>query len=169
MKNGVEKVLVTGVFDIVHQEHRAFLRDAKKLGYLVVGVESDLRVRQIKGEGRPIHPAAIRVEQLQKLAIADEIFVLPELFSSPDDHRLLLAQLRPDILAVSAHTKHIDKKQRLMQEIGGRVMIVREHNPAISTTLLLESRQRSQRADRQRLEGGMSTVHKKELKHNGKK
>lgn len=137
MKRELRRVLVTGVFDILHFEHIAFLRAAKELGFLMVGVESDVRVRQIKGEGRPINSVAVRIAQLRELGIADEIFELPEAFASPDDHRALLARVRPDVLAVSSHTKHLDKKLRLLQEIGGTVEIVREHNPAVSTTLLL--------------------------------
>lgn len=132
-----EVVLVTGVFDILHQEHLIFLRKAKSLGYLIVGIESDVRVRKIKGEDRPVNKQAVRLENLRQLNIADQLFILPEQFSSPDDHRALLQKIRPTVLAVSSHSLHLDKKARLMQEIGGRVEIVHQHNPAISTTLLL--------------------------------
>lgn len=138
-----QKVLVTGVFDILHQEHLSFLRKAKQLGYLVVAIESDVRVKKLKGEGRPINNQDTRLENLRKLKIADEVFILPEQFSSPDDHRRLLQKIRPAVLAVSSHSPHLDKKASLMKEIGGTVEIVHQHNPEISTTLFLEQRNKN--------------------------
>jgi len=132
-------VLVTGVFDILHQEHLEFLRKAARLGQLVVGVESDKRVRQIKGEGRPINTQADRVRHLKETGLVNQVFVLPETFSSPDDHRRLLRELAPDVLAVSSHTAHLEAKTQLMKEIGGRVEVVHQHNPSVSTTQLLRS------------------------------
>lgn len=132
-----QKVLVTGVFDILHQEHLAFLHKAKKLGFLVVGIESDVRVKKLKGEGRPINGQEVRLENVRKLHIADELCILPEQFSSSDDHRQLLMKIQPTILAVSSHSPHLDKKASLMKEIGGRVEVVHQHNPDVSTTLLL--------------------------------
>lgn len=132
-----KKVLVTGVFDVLHTEHKTFLQKAKQLGYLLVGVESDVRVADMKGPGRPIHSQNERVKNLQALGIADEVFVLPEDFSLPEHHRNLIQSIQPDYLAVSSHTKHIDKKQKIMNEFGGSVVVVHEHNPEVSTTLLL--------------------------------
>ena len=135
------EILATGVFDVLHSEHVRFLQKAKALGdRLIVGIESDVRVRALKGEGRPINTQRLRKENLEKLAIADEVFVLPEAFNSDADFRALLQKRQPDILAVSSHTPHLDKKQQLMQEIGGRVEIVHQHNPAVSTTLILSNK-----------------------------
>ena len=135
-----KRVLVTGVFDLLHQEHRAFLRNAKALGdELVVGVESDWRVKQLKGEGRPIQTAAQRVEAIKNLGIADRVVVLPEQFNKPQQHLNFLKQIRPQLLAVSSHTPHLLEKQRLMSKIGGKVVVVRQHNPQISTTKQLEA------------------------------
>lgn len=131
-------VLTTGVFDVLHEEHTKFLQRAKALGgRLVVGIESDTRVTKIKGPDRPINSQAVRRQNLLDLHIADEVFILPEQFDSPDDHRALLQKIKPDILAVSSHSPHLDKKSRLMQEIGGRVEVVHEHNPAVSSTILI--------------------------------
>lgn len=135
----VVTVLVTGVFDVLHQEHLVFLERARALGEkLVVGIESDARVQQLKGMTRPVNSQAMRKEKLEKLGVADEVFVLPEKFDTTDDHRKLLAKLRPQVIAVSSHTPHLAEKQQLMQEIGGRVEIVHQHNPTVSSTILLE-------------------------------
>jgi D-beta-D-heptose 7-phosphate kinase / D-beta-D-heptose 1-phosphate adenosyltransferase len=134
-----QRVLVTGVFDILHQEHVTFLQKAKQLGYLVVAIECDERVKKIKGEGRPLNTQTVRQHNVEELGIADEVIILPEQFNNPDDHRRLLNQVKPTILAVSSHTAHLDRKQRLMQEIGGRVEVVHQHNPDISTTKIIDS------------------------------
>ncbi len=130
--------LVTGVFDILHEEHRKFLEKAKQLGeMLIIGVESDVRVRAIKGEGRPINLQDQRVENLEKLQVADAVFILPEQFSKPSDHEDLIAQIRPDFLAISSHTRHQEAKQNILQKYGGKLMVVHEHNPDVSTTKII--------------------------------
>lgn len=133
-------VLVTGVFDILHQEHRNFLQKAQALGdRLVVGIESDVRVRELKGPDRPINSQKARVFALEKLRLADEVFVLPEQFSKEEDHFALLEKMKPNILAVSESSPHIDKKEKLMERVGGKVVVVHTHNHAISTTQILEA------------------------------
>lgn len=137
-------ILVTGVFDLLHSEHRRFLEAARNLAdrehtILVVGLESDVRVRQMKGEGRPIHSQVQRAQNVLRLGLADEVFVLPEQFDTPDQRMKLLTALRPRVLAVSSHSPHQDAKQKMMVSIGGRLEVVHQHNPAISTTLLVSS------------------------------
>ncbi|MCA9372961.1 adenylyltransferase/cytidyltransferase family protein [Candidatus Woesebacteria bacterium] len=133
------KVLVTGVFDILHEEHIGFLQAAKQLGgILIIGIESDARVKTLKGEGRPINSQKIRKENIEALGVANKVFVLPEKFSTSSEHLQLLQALHPTILAVSESTPHLREKRKLLKQIGGKVVIVRKHNPAISTTKILE-------------------------------
>lgn len=140
-KNNSTIVLVTGVFDVLHSEHVAFLNKAKLQGdVLIIGVESDKRVRQIKGEGRPIHTAEDRVGALLELGISDQIFILPDNFSTPQDHTGLIQTIKPSVLAVSSHTKHLDKKKQILASVGGVVSIVHDHNPGISTTQILSTK-----------------------------
>jgi D-beta-D-heptose 7-phosphate kinase / D-beta-D-heptose 1-phosphate adenosyltransferase len=140
-QQGKKIVFASGVFDLLHQEHKLFLEKAKALGdVLVVSLESDVRVRQIKGEGRPINPQGLRKQNLEKLGIADVVFILPEDFAKPQQHRQIIAELRPDFMAVSSHTSHLDKKRLIVEEFGGQLLVVHEHNPAVSTTQLLAQR-----------------------------
>lgn len=137
-------VLATGVFDGLHAEHQQFLRNAREYARqqgapLLVGIESDVRTRQLKGPGRPVHDQASRLAAIQKMGVADEVFVLPESFSSMHDHRGLLFALLPSALAVSSHSLHLEGKRALMAEIGGVVTVVHRHNPAVSTTLLVRN------------------------------
>lgn len=132
------RVLVTGVFDVLHHEHVTFLEKARELGdELVVGLESDARVTQLKGPERPVNSQAQRVAAIEALGLANSVFVLPEGFSTPDDHLALLKAWRPAVLAVSSHTSHLEVKQALMSQVGGRVMVVHQHNPEISSTKLI--------------------------------
>ncbi|MBU0618805.1 adenylyltransferase/cytidyltransferase family protein [Patescibacteria group bacterium] len=130
-------ILITGCFDILHAEHRRLLRVAKKLGQLLVGVESDVRVRRLKGRDRPINSIKTRLKNLKNLDIADRVFELPAQFDSEADFLKLLRQLQPDVLAVSNSTPNLAVKRRLMKQIGGQVKIVLPYNPKISSTILL--------------------------------
>lgn len=136
--DGKTVVLVTGVFDVLHQDHVIFLEKAKELGdVLVVAIESDTRVKQIKGDLRPHFPEETRKKNLDELAIADMVVILPDEFSQTLHHQTFIAQIQPDYLAVSSHTAHLDKKQAIMSLHGGKVVVVHEHNPDESTTQLL--------------------------------
>lgn len=140
---GKKIVFASGVFDVFHQEHLRFLENAKATGdVLVVAIESDVRVRQIKGEGRPIHSQEKRKAHLESLGIIDLVFILPEHFSQPAQHRQLIAEVRPDIFAVSSHTSHLDKKRAIVESFGGTLQVVHDHNPEVSTTLLLAQQQK---------------------------
>lgn len=131
-------VLVTGVFDLLHEEHINFLKKAKQLGdYLIVGIESDKRVKEIKGENRPINDQFKRMRQILSERIADKIIILPEKFSKKEHHLRFIKEINPDILAVSSHTAHLDKKEAIMKLVSGRLEVIHDHNPDISTSILL--------------------------------
>lgn len=131
--------LVTGVFDVLHQEHSLFLSKAKAIGnYLLVGLESDVRVKKIKGKNRPINNENKRVSNLNLLNIADAVFILPEKFDKPEEHEAVIKQIKPSILAVSSHTKHIKEKEVIMEKYKGKVVVIHDHNPEISSTIILK-------------------------------
>lgn len=137
-------VLVTGVFDLFHQEHLEFLKRAKKAGdFLLVGIESDKRVKEMKGEDRPIVSQEKRLEQISKLNFVDCAFVLPDNFGGREKPRELIDLTRPDILAVSSHSPHLQRKRAILKEFGGRVEVVHQHNPKVSTSKIIEERKLS--------------------------
>ena len=140
-KNDQKKtVLVTGVFDVLHQEHINFLNKAKAAGdFLIIGIETDVRVEQMKGDQRPNHSQQMRLKNLQKLNLADTTFILPNKFSSPADHQKLISQIKPDILAISSHTKHQFQKKKIIEKYGGILKIVHQHNSQVSTTKILKT------------------------------
>ena len=60
------KVWVNGTFDIVHLGHIQLLKKAAELGdYLFVGVDSDRRVKELKGDDRPINKLVSRITLLE--------------------------------------------------------------------------------------------------------
>src|ERR1044072_3145729 len=72
-KAGRVVVFTNGCFDLVHRGHIHMLRQAKMLGdILIVGVNSDISVKAIKGPQRPIMPEADRIELIAALEMRSE-------------------------------------------------------------------------------------------------
>jgi len=91
---GEKIVLTNGCFDILHPGHLRYLQQAKDLGdRLVILVNTDESVKRLKGETRPIHPLAYRMEMLAALECVDWVMSFSE--DTPAD---IIAQLLPDIL-----------------------------------------------------------------------
>jgi len=73
-------VLAGGCFDILHVGHVSYLQEARSLGdTLVVGLNSDESVRQLKGPGRPINPVWARAAVLASMSCVDRVVVFDEL------------------------------------------------------------------------------------------
>ena len=130
-------VLVTGCFDVLHQGHKAFLKAAKKQGdILIIGLESDKRIKKLKGKNRPINSWRKRAKNLAKIEEIDDIFPLPEKFDSLRDHLKLLQLIKPNVLALSENTPYIKEKKKLIKKIGAKLFVF-PHNSKYSTTKLL--------------------------------
>ena len=133
------KVLVTGVFDCFHQEHLNFLRAARKVGdCLIVGVESDPRVRDLKGEGRPVKTQQHRVGEVGQLAEVDLAFILPTNFHLESQRLQVLKVIKPQYLAVSSHTPNLQNKKKLLELIDGELVVVYNHQPHTSTSQIIK-------------------------------
>lgn len=141
------RVLVTGIFDLLHVEHVRFLAAAASVGlgskmppstHLIVGIESDKRVKRLKGEGRPVMGQADRKEMLEGLKMVDEVVILPDKFDSDDDYLKLLREVKPDIYAVSENSPFMENKRKICQRAGVVLKVVYRYNPEYSTTKLIE-------------------------------
>ena len=90
-----EKVVFTnGCFDILHAGHISYLKEAKKLGdILVVGVNDDESVKRLKGESRPVNPVEDRLMLLSALECVD--YVIPFQEDTPLE---LIRKIKPDML-----------------------------------------------------------------------
>jgi D-glycero-beta-D-manno-heptose 1-phosphate adenylyltransferase len=113
--------LANGCFDLVHVGHVRYLQAAKELGgRLIVAINSDDSVRALKGEGRPLMPAAERAEILAALADVDAVVIFPE-----RDVRALIHEIRPDVQAKGTdYTAESVPEAETVREYGGRVAIV---------------------------------------------
>lgn len=138
---GERIVLANGCFDLLHVGHVRYLHGARALGdRLVVAVNDDESVRQLKGAGRPLMPAAERAEILASLADVDAVTI----FSEPDV-RALIRALRPDIQAKGTdYTADSVPERDTVIECGGRVAIVGDAKDHSATELM----QRIQAKDR---------------------
>jgi len=132
-------VFATGIFDLLHIEHLKFLQAAKKLGgKLVVGIESDVRVKQLKGAGRPIMTQAERKQMLEALTCVDGVMILPDKFNSDEEYEKILLSVGADTYAVSGNSPFMENKKRICRRAGVNLKIVNKYNPEYSTTKLIE-------------------------------
>jgi D-beta-D-heptose 7-phosphate kinase/D-beta-D-heptose 1-phosphate adenosyltransferase len=93
-KKNKKIVFTNGCFDIIHRGHVTYLREAKKLGdVLIIGLNSDESVKRLKGNARPINSVEDRANVLSALEVVDYVVVFEE-----DTPYELLSKVRPDIL-----------------------------------------------------------------------
>lgn len=118
---GKRIVFTNGCFDLLHVGHVKFLEDARRLGdVLVVALDSDASVRQVKGEGRPVLDEMQRQRLLAALAAVDYV----TLFDSAELPRIL-AELRPDVLAKGSNYPEEQVAGReVVEAYGGEVRLV---------------------------------------------
>ena len=97
-----KKVIVNGTFDLLHVGHVALLEYARSLGdQLLVCIDSDSRVKQLKGESRPINTQADRVKMLSALRCVDMVQVF-------DTKEQLIEQIKlyqPDVMVKGSDYK----------------------------------------------------------------
>ena len=130
-------VFTNGRFDLLHLGHVRYLTAARGLGdLLVVGLNGDESVRELKGQNRPINSQADRAEILAALEAVDHVILFEEKRVTE-----LLKDLRPDIYTKGGdYTREsLDPgERRLLEALGTRIEIV----PLVegkSTTNLIEA------------------------------
>ena len=95
----VKSVFVNGTFDILHLGHLALLNYARSLGdKLFVAIDSDERVKQLKGPTRPIYDLFQRKTMLLNLKAVDEV----EVFSSDEELEMWVKQIKPAIMVIGS-------------------------------------------------------------------
>ncbi len=134
-------VFTNGCFDLLHVGHVRYLTAAKQLGdILVVGLNSDASVRQLKGADRPINPEADRAEILAALTVVDHVVIFADMRGSR-----LITILRPD-LYVKGGDYSVDSLDRgevdALRSVGAEIKIL-PLVPGRSTTRLIEAIQKT--------------------------
>ena len=133
---GRKLVATNGCFDLLHRGHVAYLQSARQQGdALLVGLNADASVRNLKGRGRPINSEEDRAFVLAALACVDGVCI----FREPTAMKFL-EMVRPDVYAkggdFTIDTINQDER-RLVEKQGGKVVVL----PGVagqSTTALLE-------------------------------
>src|SRR6476469_9191395 len=116
---GKRLVFTNGVFDLLHVGHVRYLAQARALGdALLVAINSDRTVRELKGLNRPVFNEAERAEILAALRAVDYVVVFDDV--SP---RSLIAELLPDVL-VKGGDYNLDQihGREEVEAAGGRVV-----------------------------------------------
>ena len=111
----LKKIAVNGTFDVLHPGHIRLLTYAKGLGdYLLVAIDSDSRVAELKGSTRPIHPFAVRKEMLLALKTVDEVVM----FSSANELESIIKDNNIDyIVKGSDHRNHYVEGSKYVKEV----------------------------------------------------
>lgn len=118
---GKTVAFANGCFDILHAGHTRYVEAAaRQADLLIVAINDDASVRQLKGEGRPILPAADRATLVAALRWVDFVVVFSELTVGP-----LLAALRPDVHCKGTdYTVETVPERDVVNGYGGRIAIV---------------------------------------------
>ena len=96
------KVIVNGTFDILHRGHLEMLEYAMSCGsYLLVAIDTDRRVKELKGDSRPINNQYDRKYHLQSLKFVDEV----RLFDSSEELIEIIKDYKPNIMVKGSDYK----------------------------------------------------------------
>ncbi len=131
---GHQIVFTNGCFDILHLGHVDYLEKSSQLGQrLIVGVNSDTSVRQIKGDNRPINDEETRSRILASLQYVDAVVLFEE--STPE---ALIGMILPDVLVKGSdyHRGNIVGAE-IVEQNGGKVETI-DLIPGYSTTQIIE-------------------------------
>jgi rfaE bifunctional protein nucleotidyltransferase chain/domain len=131
---GMKVVFTNGCFDIIHAGHVTYLGKARALGdCLVVGLNSDVSVKSIKGPDRPVNNERARATVLSALACVDHVVLFDE-----DTPLGLIERLRPDVLVKGGDWAVEDiVGADMVKSSGGQVFTI-PFEDGFSTTSLIE-------------------------------
>jgi D-glycero-beta-D-manno-heptose 1-phosphate adenylyltransferase len=135
---GARIVFTNGCFDLLHPGHTRYLMEAWMLGdVLIVAINSDQSVRQLKGEGRPIFPQEERAEILAALEAVDYVTI----FSDPTP-QAVIARMLPHVLVKGAGWQPNEIVGRAEVEAAGGRVVSMPAVPGFSTTAIIQAAQK---------------------------
>ena len=114
-------VFTNGCFDLIHRGHVEYLAKAKKLGdILIVALNTDRSVRELKGKGRPLTRLADRAYIMAHLDIVDYVTSF-----NAETPKAIIAKLLPDILVKGGDYKPADiVGAKEVKAAGGKVVVI---------------------------------------------
>ena len=99
----MKKVWVNGCFDVLHHAHFKLLEHAASFGeLLIVGIDSDKRVKELKGNDRPFHSQEERKYNLERVKGVKRVVI----FDSPEMLEELIKTLEPDVFVIGSDYKN---------------------------------------------------------------
>ncbi len=137
---GQRLVVTNGCFDLLHAGHVSYLEAARALGdALLIGLNGDQSVRQLKGLGRPLNSERDRARVIAALGCVDGVCIFPEIRATG-----FLSRAQPDVYVkggdYTLETIDADER-RAVEEAGGRIVFL-PFVPGKSTTSLVEQIQK---------------------------
>lgn len=138
IRNKEKIVLVGGCFDVLHPGHVIFLEKAKKAGdILIVMLESDQKVKLLKGLKRPVHTQRQRAQILSAVVFVDYILMLP-FMSAGSEYDRLIEKISPDVIAATIGDANALQHQRAAKKIGAKFKFVTKMIGSHSTSHILD-------------------------------
>jgi D-beta-D-heptose 7-phosphate kinase/D-beta-D-heptose 1-phosphate adenosyltransferase len=114
-------VLTSGSFDLIHLGHVKYLAKAKEQGdVLVVGVDSDAKIRKRKGPDRPMVPERERLEMLAHQRPVDLLYLKPD----EEERWALIKAVEPDVLVLTTDHSYSEADQAALKEIVDEIQII---------------------------------------------
>lgn len=137
-KQGKKVVLAGGCFDVLHPGHVIFLEKAKRTGdILVILLESDQKVKELKGTNRPVYAQKDRAKVLSSLKTVDYIVMLPYMkFEREYDE--LIERIRPDVIAATSKDESFHHR-RSAKSVKAKFKVVVDVIGDYSTSRILKS------------------------------
>ena len=146
LKNKIEEkkeageliVFTNGCFDILHVGHIRYLKKAASLGdKLVLAVNSDSSVKELKGGSRPFVPESERLEMLAALEMIDYLILFSEI-----NCKNLLQEIRPQIYVKGGDYRIEDLPEaETVYDYGGKIVLITEVKGKSTTNLIEKIRQ----------------------------
>ena len=95
-------IWTNGCYDVLHRGHIELFKYAKSLGHvLIVGIDSDQKVKKDKGEDRPINNSEDRKFLLESIRYIDKVLI----FDSKEELKNLIKDIKPDIMVIGSDWK----------------------------------------------------------------
>jgi D-beta-D-heptose 7-phosphate kinase/D-beta-D-heptose 1-phosphate adenosyltransferase len=129
----MKKVWVNGTFDIVHLGHIRLLEFAKQQGdFLCVGIDSDSRVKQLKGPDRPLNNENARMEFISSIKYVDKVV----LFSSDEELTEHIRNFNPDFFVIGSDYRD---RRIIGAEYAGQILFFEKVEGYSSTDIINHS------------------------------
>jgi len=129
----MKKVWVNGCFDIVHRGHLELFQFAKSKGeLLIVGIDSDQRVKTLKGENRPFNNQQDRMYFLESIRFIDQV----EVFNTEQELKQKIKNIAPNVMVVGSDYKN----KKVIGSKYAEELVFFDRIGGYSTTKILEKK-----------------------------